>query len=205
MKPSKQSDSRYQIGTYPHADRQRKAAGFSLIELTVVGAILVLLTTLSLNLNQNEMRSADSHALTDEIAAWLGEIAMAPEFLNTTCTVTFQPGQQIRPGATIASVQPSNCARESSLRVPGNQRFSSFHLGTSQNSWVYTERGAVSASSTVGASSTNTDIIIRVSVDGQPPLRCVRLSGIMGLIRFGVNSVSGDAISNTACSDWKRT
>ena len=54
MKPSKQSDSRYQIGTYPHADRQRKAAGFSLIELTVVGAILVLLTTLSLNLNQNE-------------------------------------------------------------------------------------------------------------------------------------------------------
>jgi hypothetical protein len=158
-----------------------------------------------LNLNQNEMRSADSHALTDEIAAWLGEIAMAPEFLNTTCTVTFQPGQQIRPGATIASVQPSNCARESSLRVPGNQRFSSFHLGTSQNSWVYTERGAVSASSTVGASSTNTDIIIRVSVDGQPPLRCVRLSGIMGLIRFGVNSVSGDAISNTACSDWKRT
>ena len=205
MKPSKPSDSRYQIGTYPHADRQRKAAGLSLIELTVVGAILVLLTTLSLNLNQNEMRSADSHALTDEIAAWLGEIAMAPEDLNTTCTVTFQPGQQIRPGATIASVQPSNCARESSLRVPGNQRFSSFHLGTSQNSWVYTERGAVSASSTVGASSTNTDIIIRVSVDGQPPLRCVRLSGIMGLIRFGVNSVSGDAISNTACSDWKRT
>jgi len=205
MKPSKQSDSRYQIGTYPHADRQRKAAGFSLIELTVVGAILVLLTTLSLNLNQNEMRSADSHALTDEIAAWLGEIAMAPEFLNTTCMVTFQPGQEIRPGATIASVQPSNCARESSLRVPGNQRFSSFHLGTSQNRWVYTERGAVSASSTVGASSTNTDIIIRVSVDGQPPLRCVRLSGIMGLIRFGVNSVSGDAISNTACSDWKRT
>jgi len=205
MKPSKPSDSRYQIRTYPHADKQRKAAGFSLIELTVVGAVLVLLTTLSLNLNQNEMRSADSHALTDEIAAWLGEIAMAPEDLNTTCTVTFQPGQQIRPGATIASVQPSNCARESSLRVPGNQRFSSFHLGTSQNSWVYTERGAVSASSTLGASSTNTDIIIRVSVDGQPPLRCVRLSGIMGLIRFGVNSVSGDAISNTACNDWRRT
>ena len=205
MKPQKQADSRHQTGTFPHAYRQRKAPGFSMIELTVVVAILILLTSLSLKLNQTEMRSADSHTLTDEIAAWLGEIAMAPEDLNTTCTVTFQPGQQIRPGAIIASVQPSSCARESNLRVTGNQRFSSFHLGTSQNSWVYTERGAVSASSTVGASSTNTDIIIRVSVDGQPPLRCIRLSGIMGLIRFGVNSVSGDAISNTACSDWKRT
>jgi len=205
MKPQKQANSRLQTGSHPPGYREKKAPGFSIIELTVVVAILILLTSLSLNLNQTEMRSADSHALTDEIAAWLGEIAMAPENLNTTCTVSFRPGQQIRPGTIIASVEPSSCARESILQVEGNQRLSTFHLGTSQNSWVYTERGAVSASSTVGASSTNTDIIIRVSVDGQPPLRCVRLSGIMGLIRFGVNSVSGDAINNTACSDWKRT
>jgi|GEM_PF-1588206 hypothetical protein len=205
MKIHKLFHSRQPLHNHPYAYRVGKSPGFSLLELTLVVVILIILSSISLSLNQNEMRSSDSHALTDEIAAWLGDIAIAPEDLNTTCTVTFQPGTQLWPGDTIATVQPSSCATESTLRVPGNKRVTPFQVGTSQNSWVYTERGAISASTTIGASSTNTDIIIRVSVNGQPPLRCVRLSGIMGLIRFGVNSATGDVTGSTACSDWKRT
>jgi Tfp pilus assembly protein PilE len=205
MKADRPFSLNHQKRSHPYSNKRRKIAGFSLVELAIAISALIILTSISLSLNQNEMRSSDSHALRNEIAAWLGEIAMAPENLNTTCTVTFQPGSQLLPGAAIASVQPSTCATQSTLRIPGNTRLTPFQVGTSQNSWVYTERGAISASGSAGASSTNTDIIIRVSVGGQPPLRCVRLSGIMGLIRFGVNSANGDAMGNTLCSDWRRT
>lgn len=175
-----------------------------MIELILVIVIFMLLASMALIFNQNEMRSADSQALVNEIAAWLGEIAMAPEDLNTSCTVTFQPGTSLWPTSTIATVAPASCAKESTLRVPGNKRLNPYQLGTSQNSWVYNQRGSLSASTTANASSTNTDIIIRVSVDGLPPLRCVRLSGIMGLVRFGVNSVSGSVNGSATCSSWKR-
>jgi len=202
---SRRIDINRHITTKHAGPTRRRATGFSLVELTVVAVIIMILASISVVLNQNEIRSSDTHALTNHIAAWLGEIALSPEESNTTCTVTFQPGTQLGPNSTIATVQPTSCATDGTLRVPGNSRLNAFNIGTSHNSWVYTERGAISSSTTVGASSTNTDIIIRVSVDGQPPLRCIRLSGIMGLIRFGVNSSSGNAITNTTCTDWKRT
>ena len=182
----------------------KRRGGFTVIELILVIVIFMLLASMALIFNQNEMRSADSQALVDEIAAWLGEIAMAPEDLNTSCTVTFQPGTNLWPTDTIATVEPASCAKASTLRVPGNRRQNPYQLGTSQNSWVFNQRGSLSASSTANASSTNTDIIIRVSVAGQPPLRCVRLSGIMGLVRFGVNSISGSVNGSATCSNWKR-
>lgn len=205
MRSRKGSPFRKAPGPAGTITSDRRLSGLNLLELLLVVSFLAILMAMTIRVNDGEMRASETKALRDEIAAWLAEVAIAPEDLNQPCTVTFTPGSKIWPGDTVATVQPPDCAKTSTLKAPGNKRTAPFQVGLTQTSWVFTERGAVSASNSLGASSTNTDIIIRFSVGGQPPLRCIRLSGIMGLVRFGVNATSGDAMANTACSSWKRT
>jgi hypothetical protein len=40
---------------------------------------------------------------------------------------------------------------------------------------------------------------VRISVSGQPPLRCVQVTGLLGLLRLGSNTTTGNVA--TACAD----
>ncbi|MEI6615157.1 MAG: prepilin-type N-terminal cleavage/methylation domain-containing protein [Cyanobium sp. ELA507] len=182
----------------------RRNQGFSLFEIMIVIAIIGILASQSISVYQSNLRAADAHLLTRELAAWLSEIAMVPEQLNQNCTVTLYPSTSLNPGASMATVTPTSCAAESTLLVPGHQRLLSYQLGATPTSWTYTRRGALSTEST-NIMSTNTDLIIRVSVNGESPLRCLKVSGTLGLIRFGRNDSSGDVSNTTSCSNWQRT
>ena len=48
--------------------------------------------------------------------------------------------------------------------------------------------------------TTDNTLSIRVSADGQPPMRCIRLTGMLGLIRLGTNSATGS--TPTDCTSW---
>lgn len=182
----------------------RRNQGFSLFEIMIVIAIIGILASQSISVYQSNLRAADAHLLTRELAAWLSEIAMVPEQLNQNCTVTLYPSTSLNPGASMATVTPTSCAAESTLLVPGHKRLLSYQLGATPTSWTYTRRGALSTEST-NIMSTNTDLIIRVSVNGESPLRCLKVSGTLGLIRFGRNDSSGDVSNTTSCSNWQRT
>lgn len=182
----------------------RRNQGFSLFEIMIVISIIGILASQSISIYQSNLRAADAHLLTRELAAWLSEIAMVPEQLNQNCTVTLYPSTSLNPGASMAMVTPTSCAAESTLLVPGHKRLLSYRLGATATSWTYTRRGALSTDST-NIMSTNTDLIIRVSVNGESPLRCLKVSGTLGLIRFGRNDSSGDISNTTSCSNWQRT
>jgi hypothetical protein len=182
----------------------RRNQGFSLFEIMIVIAIIGILASQSISVYQSNLRAADAHLITRELAAWLSEIAMVPEQLNQNCTVTLYPSTSLNPGASMATVTPTSCAAVSTLLVPGHKRLLSYQLGATATSWTYTRRGALSTDST-NIMSTNTDLIIRVSVNGESPLRCLKVSGTLGLIRFGRNDSSGDVSNTTSCSNWQRT
>ena len=71
-----------------------------------------------------------------------------------------------------------------------------FHLqrGASTTTFSFTPRGAVSA----------TNIQVRFSIDGLEPVRCVQLTGLLGLPRLGSNNASGNVSTACAASEFNR-
>jgi hypothetical protein len=100
-------------------------------------------------------------------------------------------------------VLPATCSSEPSLRLPEINQNTTYSVGASNTSFTFTPRSAITTATGVGVTSTNTDISIRFSVGSALPLRCVRLSGTLGLFRFGRNNATGD--TSTECSDWSRS
>lgn len=181
-------------------------SGFTLVELLVGATVLTILAGVAVQVSQGAWRREKVQAAALEMIGWLEEVATSSQQLGTACTVTVTTGSALAPGVAVASVSPTTCARESSLRLPSLHQSGSFAVGSSlaTPSWSFTPRGSITTNNAAGGvvSSTATDISIRFSVDGQPPLRCVRLSGTLGLLRLGRDNSS--ATTTAECSEWSR-
>lgn len=191
----------------PKAPFAGLAPGFTVVELMVTVAIIGVVSSVLFTVSQDSWRRERANAATVELSAWLDQISRSPEQNGVSCRVTVNTGT-LAPGAVLASVNPTNCATEADVRLPGiniNQNFQVAVTGGlaagSTSQWWFTPRGAISTTApAVTAASTATDISVRISVAGQIPVRCVRLSGTLGLQRMGRNNATGDP--NTNCTDW---
>jgi prepilin-type N-terminal cleavage/methylation domain-containing protein len=191
----------------PKAPVAGLARGFTVVELMVAVAIIGVVSSVLFTVSQDSWRRERANAATLELAAWLDQISRSPEQNGVSCQVTVNTGT-LAPGAVLASVTPTNCATEANLRLPGINITQNFQVaatgglggpGTSQ--WWFTPRGAISTTApATNTGSSATDISVRISVAGQAPVRCVRLSGTLGLQRMGRNNASGDPNNN--CTDW---
>lgn len=169
----------------------------------MVVVLLGILGAVLLPIHESHQRATEAGALVRELAAWLDEIAMAPEDMNQACTVTIRPGTGLTQGAAIASVLPASCSQSAQFTLPDSVRRSTrFDLAATQASWTYTRRGALTTESGPSASSTSTDIHVKVSANGQSPLICLRVVGSLGLMRFGSNNQTASLLEN--CAEWRR-
>lgn len=180
------------------------AAGITMFELMLSVAIIGTIGAITVNAGIVEWRREQANAAAMDLTAWLEPIAQAPERTGVSCVVTVTTGASRAPGSVLATVVSNptgtTCSTQPTLLLPAINQTGSYSVGASANTWTFTPRGAIS---TGGGNSTNTDISVRFSLGGALPVRCVRLSGTMGLFRFGRNNTSGD--TSVECTDWSRS
>lgn len=181
----------------------RVARGFSTMEIMVTVAVLGVVAAVVVPANQSQWRRERVNAAALELTSWLEVIARSPDQTGNNCTVTITTGTNRAAGATLAEVLPAACAPESTLRLPGAVLGNAtYNVGASNTSFIFTPRGAISTNG-VGT-DVATNIQVRISIDGQAPLRCVQLTGLLGLIRLGNNNATGNVATACAADQFNR-
>lgn len=172
-------------------------AGYTLIELLVTVGILGVVAAVGVYSSFNLARRERANTVASALAGWLDQVNRDVGRFNAqaggaTCTVTLSTGN-LAEGAQMARVVPAACAIQPTLVVPDLEANApSVQLTASPASFVFTPRGTVVA--------TTDPVGITLAVNGQPPLRCLRLSGILGALEVGRNN----AVSTGSCTEWGR-
>ena len=162
----------------------RDIQALTVMELLVVVAVIGILSAVSISNSLELWRRERLNSVALELEGWLEGISRMPERNGTSCKVTLSSGT-LAGGETLATVSPTSCAADSTFVVPVILRNDSLSVGASATSWSFTPRMAIDSSS---------DVQIRLAFSGSAPVRCVRVSGTLGLLRIGRN----DSSSNTA-------
>lgn len=98
----------------------------------------------------------------------------------------------LRSGDQVATVSPTTCASSSIFVVPAYFGNPTFDVSI-PSSVVYTPRGSVTNQS---------DIDFKVLLKPSGPLRCIRITSVLGMVQIGKNDVATSLSS--ACSTYAR-
>jgi|694.fasta_scaffold50390_4 type II secretory pathway pseudopilin PulG len=165
--------------------------GFALSELMITAAVIGIVLGIAIPETGRAYNRDQLNEAALLLRGWLSEIARRPDTLGQACTVTISTGT-IATGGQIASVSPSTCSNTPILRLPGISN-RSYSVGTTQTSWSFTPRYAISSAS-------NIEIKLSLSSSTLPALRCVRVGAISGLLRLGRNDTTSNVSSS--CTTW---
>ena len=179
------------------------SAGFSLGEILITVAILGILSAITVNVSVGEADRAKINAAQIALAGWLqlvqrsALLQKSPQTNEGGCTVNFASAFANQGNGTqIASVSPAACAPNSSilLDIPnlGSSRLSASLPGPI----VFTPRGTRTSDDQSPVSE------VRFLISSSSLLRCVRISGLAGVIEIGSRG-SGSTLANE-CSDYTR-
>ncbi len=184
--------------------RKERYKAFTMLELMVTVAVLAIVGSVVFASSQVFLRRDQANAAAAELAGWLDGISGRSGAFGP-CTVQFTTANGLAPGATFATLQtasipPSDakCTPNTILALPstgGNVTYNVRvdYTPNTATSLVFTPRSGVVAN--------NVQAIVKISVNGQIPLRCVRIS--FGTISTGVRDDTFDVTQD--CTVWEDT
>jgi prepilin-type N-terminal cleavage/methylation domain-containing protein len=182
--------------------REGRHNAFTQVELLVTVAVLGIVASFVFTSSAVFLRRDQANAAAAELAGWLDGISGRSAAFGP-CTVQFTAGSSLAPGATFAILQTTGvpasdarCTPVPTLALPstdGNRTYSIAvaFTPTTATSLVFSPRGGVVAS--------GVEAVVKISVNNQLPLRCVRIS--FATLSLGVNNSTGD-VSQT-CNIWE--
>ncbi|WP_411871053.1 Tfp pilus assembly protein FimT/FimU [Vulcanococcus limneticus] len=197
--------------------RVKPSPGFSIVELLVTVAVIGILGGIVIPTGITAYRIQRVNAVVTDLAGWLDEVRASADTNNISCRVSITSSASLRSQdivATATAITPGTttaasgvvCGSGNPMRLPGVGGSSTYSVATSfsNNLFYFTQRGAISTDNTAGlaksSGTTDANLSIRISADGQPPMRCIRLTGMLGLVRLGLNSTTGATSSD--CTTW---
>ena len=195
----------------------QEPTGFSATELLVTIAVLGVIGGIAIPSGITAYRTQQVNAAVSDLTGWLDEVRTSTETNHVSCRVTISTSGTLRAQdvlATATAITPGTtspasgvvCGSGNPMRLPGVGGAGSYSVTTSftNDQFFFTQRGAISTDNTASlAKSTGTtdaNLSIRISSGGQPPMRCVRLTGMLGLVRLGSNSTTGTTSND--CTTW---
>lgn len=180
--------------------------GYTLSEILIVVVIMGILAGISISFTNLEIQRARINSVQLSLAGWLQSIQRAAlekksdAIASAGCTVSFNQVTNQTNGSVIATVAPTSCSTSPSLEIDvpslGNSLVST---SRSLNSIVFTPRGTTIYPA---ITSGNPSFEYQIRLSGSSRLRCVRISGLVGVIEIGSRTTSS-SISDQ-CTDFSR-
>lgn len=186
------------------ASRGKHGSAFTLPELLVIIVIMSVIASIGVPAFFFLVRRARANSVALEIAGWLENVRnsaadiVSEDEQQGGCEITFNGGT-IAIGLKIAGTDPDCVVPEQSLLVPqGIQDGNNVNISLLGPDIVnFTPRGLwVDENGIPGE-----DFELQLLVNNQPPLRCVRLTDVLGAVEIGRAPTSLDI---DGCTIWDR-
>ncbi|MCP9885110.1 prepilin-type N-terminal cleavage/methylation domain-containing protein [Synechococcus sp. ATX 2A4] len=172
---------------------------FTVAELMVTVAVIGVLSAVVFTSSQAFLRRDQANAAAAELVGWLEAISARSGSVGP-CTVQFTAANGLAPGATFASLQAGDarCTPEPNLALPATDGNRTYNVAV-----TYTPNGttALAFTNRAGVVANGVEAVVRISVNNQLPLRCVRIR--FGTLSTGINNATGDVAQT--CTVWERT
>lgn len=159
---------------------RRPRRAFTLMELMLTLAVLLILVGLVIQLNGRDWRREQVNAVVIELAGWLESVRRGA-IKGSSCTVTIEHGDYASAGpALLGKLEPSSCGNVQPFRLVGLSANQAIHV-VETRSFTFTPAGTL-----FPPPSAKAPIVIRLHLTNHTePERCLQLDGLLGVIDVG--------------------
>ena len=187
------------------AAKSKGQEGITLAEVLILCAIIGIMVSLSFSLTLSVLNRNRINSLILDWAGWFEQVrdesaqtvASDSALTSAGCSIDIKEtisGVPKGSGYEASTVSPSACSPSGSFLIPSFFGKPLFDIASeTATNIVYTPRGSVTNSS---------DITIKVLLNPSGPMRCLRITSVLGMIQIGKND-SATSISQT-CSTFAR-
>ena len=182
---------------------------FTLLELLVTIAVLGIVSAVALTSSTYFLRKDRTDAAVNELADWL-EAMQAKAGSEGPCGWVLRRGDTLPLGTTYAHAMGDNrfrCTEREELKLPSVDGAKFYNVGAEINgSYIPSSdpEAVVWFTRRSGIVANGKQIIVKISVNDEPPLRCLKVA--FGIIYTGINKNTHVATDpGIPCEDWQRS
>ena len=183
---------------------------FTLLELLVTIAVLGIVSAVALTSSTYFLPKDRADAAVNELAGWL-EAMQAKAGSEGPCGWVLRRGDTLPLGTTYAHAMGDNrfrCTEREELKLPSVDGAKFYNVGAvingSSNIPSSDPEAVVWFTRRSGIVANGKQIIVKISVNDEPPLRCLKVA--FGIIYTGINKNTHVATDPAiTCEDWKHS